>query len=150
MTLHVPFFCSSSLPLYSRIQTPCAFSSLFDDNQSPCWTPIHGFGLTQKHSKKHLRKRHRLPSLKKAKHIAIDEIYQGKKEGYQMIVIDFFKGSVIYTAAGKKAVLTLFRNDESVQMRILRRLQPIWAWLMSALSKRICLMQCWLSIIFML
>ena len=41
-------------------------------------------------------------SLKKVKHIAIDEIYKGKKLGYQTVVIDLLNGSVIYTAAGKK------------------------------------------------
>ena len=36
------------------------------------------------------------------KRIAIDEIYLGKKLGYQTVVIDLAKGSVIFTAPGKK------------------------------------------------
>ena len=34
--------------------------------------------------------------------IAIDEIYRGKRQGYQTVVIDLARGAVVYTAPGKK------------------------------------------------
>lgn len=51
--------------------------------------------------KSNLNRRYRLPRLAKVKHIAIDEIHQGKKLGYLTIVMDLQSGAVIFVGDGK-------------------------------------------------
>ncbi|WP_197714657.1 transposase [Nitrosomonas supralitoralis] len=53
--------------------------------------------------KGNLNKRYRLPKLAKIKRIALDEIYQGKKLGYLIIVLDLQRGAVIFVGNGKGA-----------------------------------------------
>ena len=59
--------------------------------------------LVKEIQKRNLRKRFRLPKLRKVKRIAIDEIYQGKKLGYLTIVLDLQRGAVIFVGKGKSA-----------------------------------------------
>ena len=52
--------------------------------------------------KRRLKKKYDKPKLGKLKHIAIDEIYLGKKQGYMTLVLDLKSGAIVYTALGKK------------------------------------------------
>ena len=60
-----------------------------------------GWDLVKGIQKSNLHKRFRLPKLTKVKRIAIDEIYQGKKQGYLTIVLDLERGAVIFVGNGK-------------------------------------------------
>lgn len=51
--------------------------------------------------KKFLRRRYKNPRLKYVKHIAIDELYLGKKQKFITIVMDLVSGRVIYIGEGK-------------------------------------------------
>jgi hypothetical protein len=55
-----------------------------------------------------LQKRYRWPKLAKVKHIAIDEIYQGKKLGYLTIVLDLQRGAMIFV--GVDSILEAFET----------------------------------------
>ncbi len=51
--------------------------------------------------KKHLRRKYRWFNLKKARYLAIDEVYLGKKRKYITIVLDLRTGRVIHIGRGK-------------------------------------------------
>ena len=51
--------------------------------------------------KRHLRRKYRSFDIKKVRHIAIDEVYLGKKRKYITIVLDLQSGRVIHIGKGK-------------------------------------------------
>jgi len=51
--------------------------------------------------KRHLRRKYKSFNLKKVRHIAIDEVYLGKKHKYITIVLDLRTGCVIHIGKGK-------------------------------------------------
>jgi len=60
-----------------------------------------GWDLIKAIQKDNLQRRYRRVKLKQVKRIAIDEIYQGKKQGYLTIVMDLQRGAVIFVGDGK-------------------------------------------------
>ena len=62
--------------------------------------------LVKEIQKRSLQKHYRLPKLAKVKHIAMDEIYQGKKLGYLTIVLDLQRGAMIFV--GVDSILEAF------------------------------------------
>lgn len=60
-----------------------------------CWDTVKEI------HKRHLRKRCRLYRLKKVRHIAIDEVYLGKKRKFITIVLDLDSGRVLHIGKGK-------------------------------------------------
>jgi len=59
--------------------------------------------------KHHLRRKYRSSRLKGVRHIAIDEVYLGKKRKYLTLVVDLVSGRVLHVGQGKgKAALTGF------------------------------------------
>ena len=51
--------------------------------------------------KTHLRRKYKSFNLKKVRHIAIDEVYLGKKRKYITLVLDLRTGRVIHIGKGK-------------------------------------------------
>jgi transposase len=60
-----------------------------------------GWDTVKEIHKKHLRRKYRSFDLKKVRHIAIDEVYLGKKRKYITIVLDLRAGRVIHVGQGK-------------------------------------------------
>jgi len=52
---------------------------------------------------RHLGRRYGKPRLKHLKHLAIDEIYLGKRLGFLTLVLDLDSGAVVFVGPGKKA-----------------------------------------------
>jgi transposase len=68
-----------------------------------------GWDTVKEIHKRHLRRKYKSFNLKKVRHIAIDEIYLGKKRKYVTIVLDLESGRVIHIGKGKgKAALKGF------------------------------------------
>ena len=60
-----------------------------------------GWDTVKEIDKRHLRRRYRWFNLKKVRHIAIDEVYLGKKRKYITLVLDVRAGRVIHVGQGK-------------------------------------------------
>jgi len=60
-----------------------------------------GWDTVKEIHKRHLRRKYRSFNLKKVRHIAIDEVYLGKKRKYITIVLDLRAGRVIHIGKGK-------------------------------------------------
>jgi transposase len=60
-----------------------------------------GWDTVKEIHKRHLRRKYKSFDLKKVRHIAIDEVYLGKKRKYITIVLDLRTGRVIHIGKGK-------------------------------------------------
>jgi transposase len=60
-----------------------------------------GWDTVKEIHKRHLRRKYRSFNLKKVRHIAIDEVYLGKKRKFITIVLDLQTGRVIHIGKGK-------------------------------------------------
>lgn len=60
-----------------------------------CWDTVKEI------HKRHLRRKYKSFKLKKVRHIAIDEVYLGKKRKYITLVLDLVSGRVIHIGKGK-------------------------------------------------
>jgi transposase len=60
-----------------------------------------GWDTVKEIHKRHLRRKYRSFNIKKVRHIAIDEVYLGKKRKFMTIVLDLGTGRVIHIGKGK-------------------------------------------------